>query len=154
MLVLGPTGVGKTFLACALGHQAAQEELQVHTADCRICSTTWPSPGWRDDIAACSASWRARLLILDDWALARLTAEQRRDLMEVIDDRHDRAATLLASQIPVDHWHGQIGAATYADAILDRIVHTAYRLELCSESMRKRGTANSAEAAKPLATTA
>jgi DNA replication protein DnaC len=92
---------------------------------------------------------RTRLLILDDWALARLTAEQRRDLMEVIDDRHDRAATLLASQIPVDRWHEQIGDATYADAILDRIVHTAYRIELCGESMRKRGTANTAEATKP-----
>jgi DNA replication protein DnaC len=97
---------------------------------------------------------RIRLLILDDWALVRLTAEQRRDLMEVIDDRHDRAATLLASQIPVDRWFEQIGDATYADAILDRIVHTAYRIELRGESMRKRGMVNSEEITRPMTTSA
>ena len=95
-----------------------------------------------------------RLLILDDWALARLTAEQRRDLMEVIDDRHDRAATLLASQIPVDRWFEQIGDATYADAILDRIVHTAYRIELRGESMRKRGHGEQRGGTRPATTSA
>jgi DNA replication protein DnaC len=74
--------------------------------------------------------------------------------MEVIDDRHDRAATLLASQIPVDRWFEQIGDATYADAILDRIVHTAYRIELRGESMRKRGMVNSAEVTQPMTTSA
>jgi DNA replication protein DnaC len=88
---------------------------------------------------------RTRLLILDDWAMIRLTAEQRRDLMEVIDDRHDRAATLLASQIPVSGWFDQIGDATYADALLDRVVHNAHRIELRGESMRKRILANTEE---------
>jgi DNA replication protein DnaC len=85
------------------------------------------------------------MLILDDWAMIRLTAEQRRDLMEVIDDRHDRAATILASQIPVSGWFEPIGDATYADALLDRIVHTAYRIELRGESMRKHAMTNSDE---------
>ena len=70
--------------------------------------------------------------------MARLTAEQRRDLMEVIDDRHGRASTIMATQIPVDRWHDQIGDPTYADAILDRLVHNAYRIELRGDSMRRR----------------
>jgi DNA replication protein DnaC len=81
---------------------------------------------------------RIQLLILDDWAMARLTAEQRRDLMEVIDDRHQRASTILATQIPIERWHDTIGDPTYADAILDRLVHNAYRIELRGDSMRRR----------------
>jgi DNA replication protein DnaC len=140
VLVLGPTGVGKTFLACALGHQAAREGFSVLYR--RL-------PHLLDDLAIARVAGRhrqlfarlarIRLLILDDWALVRLTAEQRRDLMEVIDDRHDRAATLLASQIPVDRWFEQIGDATYADAILDRIVHTAYRIELRGDAQAWHG---------------
>jgi len=70
--------------------------------------------------------------------MARLTAEQRRDLMEVIDDRHQRASTILATQIPIERWHDTIGDPTYADAILDRLVHNAYRIELRGDSMRRR----------------
>ena len=81
---------------------------------------------------------RIQLLIIDDWAMARLTAEQRRDLMEVIDDRHQRASTILATQIPIERWHDTIGDPTYADAILDRLVHNAYRIELRGDSMRRR----------------
>jgi DNA replication protein DnaC len=79
--------------------------------------------------------------------MTELTAAQRLDLMEVIDDRHDRRATLLASQIPVDRWHAVIGDQTYADAILDRLVHNAHRLELTGESMRKRAAAKASEEA-------
>jgi DNA replication protein DnaC len=79
---------------------------------------------------------RTRLLILDDWAMAKLTADQRRDLMEVIDDRHGRGSTIVATQIPQERWHEQIGDPTYADAILDRLIHNAYRLELKGKSMR------------------
>ena len=79
---------------------------------------------------------RLEVLIIDDWAMTELTAAQRLDLMEVIDDRHDRAATVLATQIPVANWHRSIGDATYADAILDRVVHRALRIELTGESMR------------------
>ena len=79
--------------------------------------------------------------------MTELTAAQRLDLMEVIDDRHDRRATLLASQIPIDRWHAVIGDQTYADAILDRLVHNAHRLELTGESMRKRAAKAAEEAA-------
>lgn len=146
VLLTGPTGVGKTFIACALGHQAAREGFSVLYR--RL-------PRLLDDLAIARVEGRHRrafaklartqLLILDDWAMIRLTADQRHDLLEVIDDRHDRAATILASQIPVSGWFDQIGDATYADALLDRIVHNAYRIELRGESMRKRAMANGEE---------
>ena len=77
-------------------------------------------------------------MILDDWGLAPLTPEQARDLLEIIDDRHDRRATLVTSQLPVEHWHEALGDPTLADAILDRLVHNAYKITLQGESMRKR----------------
>jgi DNA replication protein DnaC len=146
VLLTGPTGTGKTFIACALGHQAARDGFSVLYR--RL-------PRLLDDLAIARVAGRHRsafaklartkLLIIDEWAMTRLTAEQRRDLMEVIDDRHDRAATILASQIPVSGWFDQIGDATYADALLDRIVHNAHRIELRGESMRRRATASSKE---------
>ena len=78
------------------------------------------------------------LLVLDDWGLAKLTAEQRRDLLELLDDRHGHRSTVVTSQLPVDHWHEVIGDPTLADAILDRLVHNAYRINLKGESLRKR----------------
>jgi DNA replication protein DnaC len=80
---------------------------------------------------------RVELLILDDWGPERLNADQRRDMLEIIEDRHGTAATLITSQLPVANWHEVIGEPTFADAILDRIVHNAYRLELDGESLRK-----------------
>jgi DNA replication protein DnaC len=80
---------------------------------------------------------RVQLLILDDWGLTPLTAEQRRDLLEIIDDRHGRTFTIVTSQLPVENWHGHIGDPTIADAVLDRLVHSAHRLELKGESLRK-----------------
>lgn len=77
------------------------------------------------------------MLLIDDWGLAKLTAAQRRDLLEVLDDRHNRKSTLVTSQLPVEHWHKIIGDPTLADAILDRLVHHAYRINLKGESMRK-----------------
>ena len=84
---------------------------------------------------------RVQLLILDDWGITPLTAEQRRDLLEIIDDRHDRASTIVTSQLPVEHWHEHIGNPTIADAVLDRLVHGAHRLELKGDSMRKLSAA-------------
>ena len=78
------------------------------------------------------------MLILDDWGLAPLTGEQRRDLLEIMDDRHERGSTIVTSQVPVDHWHEVIGDPTIADAVLDRLVHNAHRLVLKGESLRKR----------------
>lgn len=139
VLVLGPTGAGKSFVACALGNQAAREGHSVRYQ--RLSRLL-------DELAIGRAEGRyarlltrlskASLLIIDDWLMAKLTADQRRDLMEVIDDRHQRGSTLLATQIPIARWHDQIGDPTYADAILDRLIHNAYRIELRGASMRQR----------------
>jgi DNA replication protein DnaC len=85
---------------------------------------------------------RADLLILDDWGLSVLTAPERRDLLEILEDRHGRASTIVTSQVPVDTWHEVIADPTLADAILDRLVHNAHRLQLAGESMRKRNARN------------
>ena len=141
ILIIGPAGVGKSWIACALGNQAARDGHSVlYQRLSRLL----------DDLAIARVGGsygrlltrlsRVRLLILDDWAMAKLTAEQRRDLMEVIDDRHQRASTIVATQLPVDRWHDMIADPTYADAILDRIVHNAYRIDLKGESMRKRNS--------------
>ena len=139
VLVLGPTGAGKSFVACALGNQAARESHSVRYQ--RLSRLL-------DELAIGRAEGRyarlltrlskINLLIIDDWLMAKLTADQRRDLMEVIDDRHQRSSTLLATQIPVGRWHDQIGDPTYADAILDRLIHNAYRIELRGTSMRQK----------------
>src|SRR3954454_8698082 len=108
VLISGAAGIGKSWIACALGNQAAREGVSV----------LYKRLSWRLDELAVARLLRTlartRLLILDDWAMVKLTAEQRRDLMEVIDDRHGRASTIVATQIPLDRWHDQIGDATYA----------------------------------------
>jgi DNA replication protein DnaC len=120
ILILGPTGTGKRFVACALGNQAARAGFSGRYQ--RLTRLL-------DDLALARGDGKAtrllaqlakiQLLIIDDWAMTRLTAAQRRDLMEVVDDRHQRASTILATQIPVARWHDSIGDPTYADAILD-----------------------------------
>jgi DNA replication protein DnaC len=139
ILVMGPTGVGKSFIACALGNQAARGGASVRYQ--RL-------PRLLDDLAMARAAGKyarllaqvskVRLLILDDWLMVKLTGEQRRDLLEVIDDRHQRGSTILATQVPLERWHDQVGDPTYADAILDRLVHNAHRIELRGGSMRQR----------------
>lgn len=137
ILVLGATGLGKSFIACALGNQAARNGLSVRYQ--RL-------PRLLDDMAMVRAEGKyarllaqvskVRLLILDDWLMVKLTGEQRRDLLEVIDDRHQRGSTILATQVPVERWHDQIADPTYADAILDRLLHNAHRIEMHGRSMR------------------
>jgi DNA replication protein DnaC len=92
---------------------------------------------------------RVELLILDDWGLATLTQEQGRDLLEIVDDRHDRGSTIVTSQLPVDHRHEAIANPTVADAILDRLVHNAHRLTLNGDSMRKAAAKRSGLDARP-----
>ena len=138
LLVIGPTGVGKSWIACALGHKACRDDRSVlyHRLP-RLLEALALARGDGRYGRLLSRVARVELLILDDWGLAPLTAEQRRDLLEIVDDRHGRASTIVTSQVPVEHWHDVIGDPTLADAILDRLVHNAHRLVLKGESMRK-----------------
>lgn len=140
VLISGAAGVGKSWIACALGNQAARDGVSVlYKRLSRLLDELAIARLHGRQARLLKTLARTRLLILDDWAMVKLTADQRRDLMEVIDDRHDRGSTIVATQIPQDSWHLQIGDPTYADAILDRLVNNAYRLELTGKSMRGNG---------------
>ena len=129
---------GKTWLSCALGHRACRDNRSVlYQRVPRLLEALGLARGDGRYARMLKSLARVQLLILDDWAITPLTAEQRRDLMEIIDDRHDRASTVVTSQVPVEHWHEHIGNPTIADAVLDRLVHGAHRIELKGESMRK-----------------
>lgn len=139
ILITGPTGVGKTWLACALAHKACREGYRVHYLRLPRLFQELPiakGDGRYPKLLATLA--KTDVLVLDDWGLSPFTDEQRRDVLEIIEDRHGRRATLITSQLPVEHWHEIIGDPTLADAILDRLVHTAYKINLKGESMRKR----------------
>jgi len=139
ILIVGPAGIGKTWIACALGNRAARDSHSVlYKRLSRLLDELAVARLQGRQARALTSLARTRVLILDDWAMVKLTAEQRRDLMEVIDDRHGRASTIIATQVPVDRWHDMIGDPTYADAILDRVVHNAYRIDLKGDSMRRR----------------
>jgi DNA replication protein DnaC len=138
LIIEGPTGVGKSWLACALGHRACRDNHSVLYQ--RV-------PRMFADLALARGDGRygrlmralggVRLLIIDDWGLEPLGPEQRRDMLEIVEDRYGRGATLITSQLPVDRWHDLIGDPTLADAILDRIIHNAHRIQLRGESMRR-----------------
>jgi len=138
VLICGPTGVGKSYLACALAHKACLEgytalylrlprlfeELRLAKADGRYGKLMLSYA-------------KADLLVLDDWGLTPMTDPQRRDLLELMEDRYGLKSTIITSQLPVTSWHEAIGDPTLADAILDRIVHNAHKIEMKGESMRK-----------------
>lgn len=139
VVIGGPTGVGKSWLACALGHKACREGYSVlYKRAPRLFAdlATARSEGRLSRMMA--ALERTRLLIIDDWGPEPLSAEQRRDLLEIVDDRDDRGSLLITSQLPVGRWHDVVGDMTLGDAIVDRIVHRAHRLELKGASLRKR----------------
>lgn len=139
LLIVGATGTGKTYLSCALGLAACRHGLRVRYV--RL-------PRLFNDLAIARADGsyskmlaslsRIELLILDDWGLAPMADRERRDLLEIVEDRYGRRATLVASQLPVEHWHELVGDPTFGDAILDRLLHQAHRISLKGRSMRNR----------------
>ena len=138
ILITGATGTGKTFLACALAHKGCLEKFSSRYYRC---------PRLFRELAASKADGRylkllrelekTDILILDDWGIGGLDHEQRKDLLELFDDRHGHKSTIITSQLPIKLWHDYIDDKTLADAIMDRLIHNAYRLELSGESMRK-----------------
>jgi DNA replication protein DnaC len=146
LLITGPTGVGKTWIACALGHRACRDNRSVlYQRVPRMLEGLGLARGDGRYARMLKSLARVQVLILDDWGLTPLAAEQRRDLLEIIDDRHGRTSTVVTSQLPIDNWHAHIGDPTIADAVLDRLVHNAHRLELKGESLRKLRTAKNAK---------
>ena len=139
VFITGPTGIGKTCLGCALGHQACRDGLTaLYLRLPRFLQELPMAKGDGRYGKLLTALAKTDVLILDDWGLAPFSAENRRDLLEIVEDRHDRRATIITSQLPVEHWHDALGDPTLADAILDRLVHHADKLALHGESMRKR----------------
>jgi DNA replication protein DnaC len=137
LLVTGPCGVGKSWLSCALAQKACRDGYTVHYARVpRLFAELELAHGDGRFAKLFRTLTRSDLLILDDWGPDRLTAPQRRDLMEIVEDRYGRGSTLITSQLPVDKWHAVIDEPTFADAILDRLVHNAYRLALAGPSLR------------------
>jgi DNA replication protein DnaC len=138
ILVSGATGTGKSYLACALAHSACRSGFSTRyfrfsrlLGELALARADGSYAKLLDRLA------KAQLLVLDDFGLATLTDSERRDLLEVMEDRYGRRATLLTSQLPFEHWHAVMGDATFADAILDRIVHTSHKIILKGPSMRK-----------------
>lgn len=150
ILLTGPTGVGKTWLGCALAHKACRDgyTVQYHRfprllQDLNLAKGDGRYPKLMATLA------KTDLLVLDDWGLSGFTDAQRRDLLEILEDRNNLRSTLVTSQLPVDNWHELIGDPTLADAILDRLIHNAHRVNLKGESLRKRA----GKIAKPEPTT-
>ena len=139
VIVVGPTGTGKTYLGCALAHRACREGMSAFYLRAPTLYHTLAMARADGSYArVLSRLGRVSLLVLDDLGLAALTDPERRDLLEVVEDRYGSASTIITSQLPVEHWHEVIGDPTIADALLDRLVHNAHRISLKGESMRKK----------------
>src|ERR1700723_513402 len=139
LVISGPTGVGKSWLACALGHKACREGFSVlYRRAPRLFAELATARGEGRLPPMLAMLERTRLLIIDDWGPEPLNAEQRRDLLEIVDDREGKGSLLITSQVPIGRWHEIIGDPTLGDAILDRVIHRAHRIELKGESLRKR----------------
>ena len=138
LIVVGPTGVGKTFIACALGNSAVRQGISaLYVRMPRLAQELKVARADGSYVKLLGRLQRMRLLIIDDWGLNPFTDEERRDFLEIMEDRHQVRSTIIATQLPIDLWHDVIGDPTLADAICDRIVHNAHKIILTGESMRK-----------------
>ncbi|MGQ0619843.1 MAG: ATP-binding protein [Panacagrimonas sp.] len=145
VLICSPTGVGKSWIACAIGHAACRIDHTVRFYRLpRLIVELTRATAMNNRSSFFRNLAKVDLLMLDDFGLAPLTEQTRRDLLEILDDRYDKKSTLITSQLPVEQWHAYLGDPTLADAILDRVVHNSYRLNLTGESMRKKKTTKSA----------
>ncbi len=142
VLISGPTGIGKSYISCALGNSAARAGYTVlYLRAPRLFEMLQQSRGDGTHLKALARLSRVQLLIIDDFLLTPLSDWERRDFLEVIEDRYQAAATVITSQCPINDWHPNIGDPTLADAICDRLLHNAYKVTLKGESMRLRSTA-------------
>lgn len=139
IILIGSTGIGKSYLASALGHQACSLGYRVlYQHSTKLFGRMKLAKADGSYLKELAKLERQHLLIIDDFGLQPLDSQSRATLMEIIEDRHGNSSTIFTSQVPVSLWHEIIGEQTIADAILDRIVHDAHRLELKGESMRRR----------------
>lgn len=144
LILTGATGCGKTWLACALGNAACRQGLSVvYVRTPRLFEELRIAHGDGSFSKRLSALAKTDVLILDDWGLAPLDQAGRNDLLEVLDDRVGVRSTVITSQLPVEHWHAYLNDPTLADAILDRVLHSAHKVALTGESLRKTGKAKS-----------
>ena len=138
ILLTGPCGAGKSFIACALGHKACLEGYKVlYFRASRLFENLALAKGDGRYCRLMSSIAKQDLLIIDDWGLSVLTDQERAQMLEILEDRHGIRSTVITSQLPIEHWHEAIGNPTLADAILDRIIHNAYKIQLKGGSMRK-----------------
>ena len=146
VLITGSTGIGKSYLACALGQQACTLGYRVmYYSTGKLFSKLKLAKADGSCISEIARMERQHLLILDDFGIQGMDAQSRAMLMEIIEDRHGKGSTIITSQVPVGEWHEVIGEKTIADAILDRLIHNAHRLELTGESLRKKQSKNNEE---------
>jgi len=139
LIILGPTGAGKTFLACALGQAACRQSLTVrYLRASRLLQELAHAHADGSYPKLLNSFAKLNLLIIDDWLRDPITPVQARDLLEILDDRYGCSSTIVATQLPVAEWHQRLPDPTIADAILDRLLHNAHRLELKGESQRKK----------------
>jgi DNA replication protein DnaC len=139
VVITGPTGAGKSFIACALAHKACLEGFSaLYQRLPRLAEDIKIARGDGRYLKLLTALSKTDVLVLDDWGLCQLQAQNQRDLLELLDDRHMRKSTIITSQLPIEHWHEAMADPTLADAMIDRIVHNAHHLKMTGESMRKK----------------
>ena len=139
LIITGPTGVGKSFLACAFAQKVCREGFNaLYLRMTKLFEDMSLAKGDGRYLKLLTSYAKTELLVLDDYGMMPLNQEQRHDFLEILEDRHNLKSTLVTSQLPVEHWHEQIGDPTMADAILDRLIHCAHKIHLKGESMRKK----------------